>query len=518
MRFNLPSPFTHRIRPFLTLCLFTLSMIALSASWPVEAESNPSFDGQAAVHNLPDQLAGYDLFTTKSQDGWAYLTFVKWGEQSQIAAFQIALGRYDEPGQTWRVYAEGTAEYINALPHLPAWLQWLAHLEAQRPRHPQGSQNGTYTIPGLPWKPDTTWRYNQGPQTAGHQYAFDFGVPIIGVEDKVYAAEDGVVIGTNGTCIIIERPSDGLRHFYQHINSSDLYQFSFGEPISYKQYIGRTTIAPGCGGTTTGHHLHFAFYTPFGGPIIDPQGFIMNGWQVVGNTLVKGDQTATPNTNDPILHDATTFYDDFTYDWLSPEWSWVREDDTNWSLEERPNFLRLHTQNGGLQDNILLPPNLLLRRAPTINYELITRFEGAFTENFHQALLILYADDDNYLALSRLYDDINFGGDVYVFWQEENGELVEPLFSAAALEPATELRLLVTNTFVMALYLDENGEWAALGQTAIDGVNLYPTAGISAYHGVGPLPVSSSLIDFDFVMGRPIEPGTTYLPFVISGS
>lgn len=514
MRFSVRALLLHHFRPFFSLSLCALAALIWSTSANVGASGIPGLESGTAVENLPPQLDGYELFTAESRGSWAYLTFVKWGEQSQIAAFQIGLGRYDEPGEAWRVYTEGTAEYMTALPHLPAWLQWLAQLEAQRPRTLLGSQSGTYTIPGLPWKPGTTWRYNQGPQTAGHQYAFDFGVPIIGVQDEVYAAEDGIVIGTNGTCIIIERPSDGLRHFYQHINSSDLYQFSFGELIRYKQYIGRTTIAPGCGGTTTGHHLHFAFYTPFGGPIIDPQGFIMNGWQVVGNSLVKDDQTATPNTNDPILHDATTFFDDFTYDWLSPEWRWIREDDTNWSLEERPNYLRLHTQNGDLQNNILLPNNLLLRTAPTIDYELITRFEAAFTENFHQALLILYADDDNYLALSRLYDDINFGGDVYVFWQEENGEIVEPLFSAVALEPTTELRLLVTNTFVMALYLDENGDWSALGQMGIDGIKLYPSAGISAYHGVGPLPVSSSLIDFDFVMGRPINPGTTYLPFV----
>jgi hypothetical protein len=348
--------------------------------------------------------------------------------------------------------------------------------------------------------------------------AFDFGVPVSGVEDVVYAAEEGVVIGTNATCIIIERPQDGLRHFYQHINSSDIYQFSFGEEVSYKQYIGRTTVFSGCGGTSTGHHVHFAFYTPYGGPIINPQGFNMNGWEVVGNSLVKGDEIANPNFTDPVLHDGTIFSDEFSEDWLSPEWFWVREDNANWSLDERPDFLRIYPQDGTLQEGALLPENLMLRAAMRSDYELITRFEGEFNENFQEAILVIYEDDDNYLAVGRLYDDVNFSGDTYRIWREEDGEVVGSVFSAEAGESVTELRLVVSVGFVMGLFRNEDGEWVSIGTFPINGVDLYPYAGGSAYHGIAGMEVEPAVVDFDCVLGRPIALRATFLPFVRGNS
>jgi murein DD-endopeptidase MepM/ murein hydrolase activator NlpD len=463
---------------------------------------------------MPDQLSGYELFTVDNTADWAYLTFVIRDETAQITAFQIALAEYHQTLAAWQIYPEGSADYHNALPRLPEWLQWLTHLETLRVRHPTAATGGTYSIIGLPWKPDSSWRYNQGPVTANHLNAFDFGVPINGVEDEVYAAEDGIVIGTNGTCIILERPSDGLRQFYQHINSSDLYQFNFGELVTYKQKIGRTTLAPGCGGTTTGHHLHFAFYAPFGGPIINPQGFTMNGWQVVGNTLVKEDEIATSNFTDTVLHDATIFYDEFDGETLSPEWFWVREDDKNWSLEERPNFLRIYTQDGSPGTTDILPNNLLLRAAMRANYELIVRFEGAFTENHHQAILTLYQDDDNYLVISRFYDDINYDGDMYTFSRKENGETAEPLFTAEATETNTALRLIVSDRIVMAFYQNENSEWLSLGHLAINGLDLYPKIGFSAYQGQPLISAKPIPIDFDAIQAQPFEMSTIYLPYI----
>jgi hypothetical protein len=219
---------------------------------------------------------------------------------------------------------------------------------------------------------------------------------------------------------------------------------------------------------------------------------------------------------DTVLHDATVFEDEFDGDWLSPEWFWVREDDMNWSLEDRPDFLRIYTQEGTLNSNEALPNNLLLRAAIRADYEVIVRFEGAFAENFQEAILALYGDDDNYLVVSRLYDDMNYGGDGYRFGREENGELVEPVFSAEAGETDTALRLVVSDRFVMGFYRNGAGEWVALGQLAVNGVDLYPFVGIGAYQGVGETAVLPTVVDFDYVVGRPIEVGITYIPFIKS--
>ncbi len=511
--------FARHIRHFLSLTFCSLIIITFTANipWLAHAQTNPPLLNESAVlDRLPPSLSGYEPFNIDSQAGWAYLTFVKWagGEQVGIAAFKIGLAEYVDSEIGWQIYEEGTADYQAALPRLPSWLQWLADLEAQRERGPTAAQNGTYELPGLPWKPDTAWRYNQGPITVGHLNAFDFGVEVSGVEDIVYAAEDGIVVGNNVTCIILERPSDGLRHFYQHINSSDVYQFTFGEQIDYKQKIGRTTLVPGCGGTTTGHHLHFAFYTPFGGPILNPQGFIMNGWQVVGNTLVKGDEVAMANTVDTVLHDATLFFDEFEADTLSPEWFWVREDDTNWSLSDAPGYLRINTQSGTLNAANPLPKNLLLRAAMRTNYEVIVQLEGALTEDFHETVLTLYADDDNYLAISRKFDATNQGGDGYVFGREEAGQMVAPVFTAEAEEKFTALRLVVTDQFVMGFYKDEAGEWVSVGFLVVDGIGRYPYLGISAYHGDPLVTTTSVPIDFDTMQTQTAVTGKVYIPQV----
>ncbi|MCB0016224.1 MAG: M23 family metallopeptidase [Anaerolineales bacterium] len=289
------------------LCFTTSILVILFSAAPriVLAQTDGSFHFEAAIiESKSEGFVGYELNSSELADSWGYLTFVQFAgaENSRISGFQIALAEYNHSIAQWQIYPEGTMPYDAALAKVPDWLQWLALLESQRSDPSDSGLGGTYEIPGLPWKPNTSWRYNQGPAEPDHPNEFDFGTPVRGVPENVYAAESGTVVGNSGTCMWVQRPSDGLRLFYQHIASTDIANYTNGTPITYSQNLGKTTISPGCGGTSTGHHVHFSFYQPNGGGILDPQGFILNGWEVVGNTLVKDGETVPANFTDTILH------------------------------------------------------------------------------------------------------------------------------------------------------------------------------------------------------------------------
>lgn len=278
------------------------------------ALETPATDGEIlAVQTrlqavLLEKYVDYAIWSLRLAKDWAYFALVRCEEdlfksdECKITHFRIALAEFLSGTDEWRIYVEGTDEYTLALRRMPGQLQWLVALVRDGAGSAStGDLNVTYSIPGLPWPIDTSWRYNQGPAEADHPNEFDFGVPTAGVQDQIHAAEVGTVVATNGTCVWIQRPSDGLRLFYQHLEPSDIAHLTIGKSVNRGDWLGRTTISRGCGGSTTNHHLHFSFYSPYSGGVLNPQDFLMNDWLVRGNTLVKGDQVRTANFSDRVL-------------------------------------------------------------------------------------------------------------------------------------------------------------------------------------------------------------------------
>jgi len=292
-------------KPLLYLYVFSIvtSMVIGFHNSPAHAAGTEDIAALQLKQYLPDGYKEWEIWSVERAGNWMYLTLVKIEHsstgESWISGFHIALA---EPIQgTWKIYVENTKEYWAALGRLPRDLRWLAKIETARFSSLKSPQT-VYSIPGLPWQLGSSWRYNQGPAEADHRYEFDFGVPTRGVQDNVYAAESGTVVGRNGTCVWIQRSSDGLRLFYQHLEPSDVNNLYIGKPINYGDWLGRTTLSSGCGGYTTGHHVHFSFYSPYTGGVLNPEGFTMNGWLVQGNTLTKNGQTRRANYSDTILH------------------------------------------------------------------------------------------------------------------------------------------------------------------------------------------------------------------------
>ena len=208
------------------------------------------------------------------------------------------------------------------------------------------------------------------------------------------------------------------------------------------------------------------------------------------------------------------FRDDFDGPALIPEWSWINEDASSWSLTERPGYLRIHTQPGTLDEANNSAHNVLLRAAPPAPYVLSTRFELHPTQEFHEAGLLVYQDADNYVKLSRLYSTRlpSEGDDFYLLNQEVAGVRSGAIYVPTS-QQAIELQLLVEATNVTGAYRDASGRWITLGTLNVGALASSASVGILANNGISSPPALSIPVDFDFVtVGAP--PLHMYLPLV----
>lgn len=204
-----------------------------------------------------------------------------------------------------------------------------------------------------------------------------------------------------------------------------------------------------------------------------------------------------------------SFYDGFGQTYLAPEWFWVREDRNKWSLLTRPGYLRIVTQYGTLDGGIA--KNILLRPAPVVCYELSTRVQIDSVQNYQEAALMLFRDDDNYIKLSKLYHS-NLGGNVYLLLRERDG-IRENASIMPALEPTSEMKMVACGSLIVGWYKNGTGKWVRIGDVQLDEPSIhYPYVGITAHNGMEDANVPSVSADFDFVQAKALT--MLYLPLV----
>jgi len=195
--------------------------------------------------------------------------------------------------------------------------------------------------------------------------------------------------------------------------------------------------------------------------------------------------------------------DDFSTPLLNAAWGWVREDPTHWSLTSRPGFMRITTQAGDLWGSNNNARNLLLLTAPPSDFEISTRVEIAATQNWQQAALLIYADDDNYVRLARVYDN---GGQVQLV-VEMGGT---PLYWATPTGlTALHLKLSRVGATYTGFFSADGVNWAEVGHVA--GVSLPGVrAGLAAWGGTGA--AAEIAADFDWFCLNGGAPGATPTP------
>jgi beta-xylosidase len=127
--------------------------------------------------------------------------------------------------------------------------------------------------------------------------------------------------------------------------------------------------------------------------------------------------------------DPRFFRDDFI-EVLDSQWSWIREDPENWSLIAVPGALQINVAGGYV--NAQTNPNLLLRPAPTGNFQITTQITFRPTRNYQFAGLIIYEDNSKFIQAGRAYcNSIGCPGAGLYMNYYKDGRLVEPDFGQA---------------------------------------------------------------------------------------
>jgi PKD repeat protein/glucose/arabinose dehydrogenase len=145
------------------------------------------------------------------------------------------------------------------------------------------------------------------------------------------------------------------------------------------------------------------------------------------------------------------------------------------------------------------PTNFLLQNAPPGDWTMETKVDGsAFTEQYQQAGLIVYADDDNYLKFDYIVD--NAAGQPVQgrieFRSEVAGEVQSPQPQATDLTADVwHLRIVKTGTTYTAFYSADGTDWTALEPLTSSAVAEPPKVGLFSLGGPQQ---ASKPVSFDF--------------------
>jgi hypothetical protein len=122
--------------------------------------------------------------------------------------------------------------------------------------------------------------------------------------------------------------------------------------------------------------------------------------------------TPTPTPTAAPTATPVTGSDDFNSSTLGSQWSWVREDNTHWSLTAASGYMRITTQAGDIFGTGNTAKNILLQNAPVGDWSIVTKltFPAKPSQNYQQSGLIVYQNDDNYVKLIRIYSGNNYSG------------------------------------------------------------------------------------------------------------
>jgi arabinan endo-1,5-alpha-L-arabinosidase len=175
-------------------------------------------------------------------------------------------------------------------------------------------------------------------------------------------------------------------------------------------------------------------------------------------------QPTSEVVNTEPVTDPNYFRDDFDAT-LGAGWQWMREDPSNWSLSAVPGTLQINVDSGQVSDETIR--NLLLRQAPTGNFQIETKVTFRPNADFQFAGLIVYESPPNIIQAGRAFcdlADVCVGEGLYVDYYN-NGNFVTPNFAAAYTDSDIYLRLLRQGDTYTFQSSSNGSEWILRGGT-----------------------------------------------------
>ncbi len=175
--------------------------------------------------------------------------------------------------------------------------------------------------------------------------------------------------------------------------------------------------------------------------------------------------TSAPPT-EPTL--SANFQDDFDKQ-LAEGWTWLAEDPTKWSLSKTAGSLQIMASDASF-DGPYLPLNILLRDAPTGDFEISTALHFTPTSNFQAAGLVVFQDQGNVLQLSRAFCDVvnSCVGDGVYFDNFENGSTTGSNYHVAFHGSVIYLRLRRVGNTYTGYYSEDGQNWIMTGKHVRD--------------------------------------------------
>jgi len=188
--------------------------------------------------------------------------------------------------------------------------------------------------------------------------------------------------------------------------------------------------------------------------------------------------------------------DQFDQTTLNSRWEWVREDITHWSLTDRPGFMRITTQEGGLFQEENTAKNILLTDPIQEDFQIITKLTFSPSENHQRAGLVIYQDDDHNILLTRRYSDLDM-----IALNLEDGELLRG-WGITETASTVYLSLVKFGDAYAGSYSIDGNNWTDVEQFSASFTN--PKVGLISWNGP-----STSEINTDFDYFEFNEPGVT---------
>jgi len=173
----------------------------------------------------------------------------------------------------------------------------------------------------------------------------------------------------------------------------------------------------------------------------------------------------------PVASASAPFKDGFENPSLDPGWAWVREAPQAWSLTDRPGWLRIDTTHTGLLMAGGDAP-ILLRPAPEGDFEVQVTIDVGPEENFQSAGLILYQDDDHFVAVSRAFcgTSLCVGDGVYMDDDQRamSGGFPNNAVGGLPAEGPIYLKLEQKGTLLTGYWSQDGSSWIRVADTHAD--------------------------------------------------
>ena len=172
-----------------------------------------------------------------------------------------------------------------------------------------------------------------------------------------------------------------------------------------------------------------------------------------------------------------THTEEFNSGSLNPAWTWVREDNTKWSLTANPGNMRITCQTGELAQTDNTAKNPLLRIPSAGDWSIRTKVTFNPSVGNQQAGLLVYQDDHNYLKLVRCYNGAN-----RVHYAKETGGTYTMVNETAQAATTVYLKIAKSGTTYTGYYNTDGSEnWIQVGSTSVSLNNV--KCGLACFAG-----------------------------------